>query len=254
VKLAHAVYASLLVCSSAAACELPALVAIPETIPADVTGLLRDVRRYSDSIIEYTNCIKAELAAAGGDGAPAFQRAVLVQRNNHAVAEHKAVTDLYAERVGPLENLRLAEYLDAESRDCLLGSTIIKTGVVNDGAVIFFLRGGQAFLNVLEATCPGLERDGSFFVGAQAATIGGISPGARGAIGPAGPGSRGAPLATRVCDQDQIFPYQEGSARRVSSCGLGRFFPISEEQALQILTPRPGSAAASGEADARDAP
>lgn len=232
-KLAHLAYALLLVCSNAAACELPALVAIPEKIAADVTGLLLDVRRYSDSIIEYTACVQAELAAAGGDAAPALQRSVLILRNNHAVAEHKVITDLYAERVGPLENLRLAEYLGADSKDCLNGSTVEKTGVVNDGAVIFFLRSKQAYLNVLEEACAGLARDGQFLVGPQRA---------------------GSDYVTRVCDEDLIFPFTEGSGRRVLGCDLGRFFPISEEQALQILTLRGGSAAAPNEADARGAP
>jgi hypothetical protein len=243
------------VCSSGTACELPALPAIPDKIGDDVASVLLDVRRYSDAMIEYTDCLKAELAAAGGAEAPALHKSVLIQRNNHAVAEHKALTDLYAERVGPLENLRLAEYVAADSKDCLLGSSVVKTGVVNDGAVIFFARNKQAYLNVLPATCPGLEREGQFFVGNQPATGGGLSPVARGAISPNG-GARGldTPLTNRVCDQDRIFPYKEDSGRRAISCGLGRFFPISEQQALQILTPPGGPAAAPSEAAARSVP
>jgi hypothetical protein len=220
-KVAHFVYAFLLACSSAAACEWPPLAAIPDVIPEDVTGLLLDVRRYSDSLIEFTDCVQAELAAAGGDAAPKIQRSVLIWRNNRAIAELKAVTDLYAERVGPLVNLQLAEYLGGESRDCLIRSWIHKTGVVNDGAVIFFVRNQQAYLNVLEATCVGLERQGDFVPAPQRATTGVVG-------------------STRVCDIDQIFPYREESTRREVGCGLGRFFLISEEQALQILTPQRG--------------
>jgi hypothetical protein len=231
-------YALLLVCSNGTACELPALAAIPEKIGDDVTSVLRDVRRYSDGMVEYTDCLKAELAAGGGSEAPVLLRSVLALRNNNAVAEHKALTALYAERVGPLENLRLAEYVAADSKDCLLGSSLVKTGVVNDGAVIFFARNKQAYLNVLPATCAGLERDGQFYVGNQPATSGGLD----------------TPLSKRVCDQDDIFPYREDSGRRVISCGLGRFFPISEEQALQILTLRGDPAAAPSEADARGVP
>jgi hypothetical protein len=86
-KSAYLAYALLLVCSDAAACELPALAAIPEKMGDDVASVLRDVRRYSDSMIEYTACVQAELAAAGGDAALAFQRSVLIRRNNDAVAE-----------------------------------------------------------------------------------------------------------------------------------------------------------------------
>jgi hypothetical protein len=68
-------------------------------------------------------------------------------------------------------------------------------------------------------------------------------------------GARGTatPLSRRVCDQDHIVPYAEGTSRRVVSCDLGRFFPVSEEQALQILTALGGSAATASEADASDA-
>lgn len=229
------VYALLFLSSSAAACELPKLPVIPATIGDDVASVLRDTRRYSDELVAYTECIKGELAAAGGQAAPASLRALLVARNNQAVAEHKTVTDLYTARVGPLANLRLAEYVPGEGRDCLLGSAIVRTGVVNDGAVVFFLRGDQAYLNVLPAACPGLESDGGFAVADQPATSN------------LGRGFQ-TPLASRVCDQDRIFPYKEGAARRVVGCPLGRFYAVEEEQALQILAalgraPAPSDAA-----------
>jgi hypothetical protein len=249
-------WALLLLSSRAAACEQPALALIPEKIGDDVAKVLLDVRRYSDSIIEYTACIRAELETAGSDAAPPLLRAALVARNNHAVDEHKAVTALYAERVGPLENLRLAEYLDGESRDCLFGSSVVKTGVVNEGAVLFFLRGEQAYLNVLEAACPELVEEGSFFVGNQAATGVGGSPAARGVINPGLGAPRGidTPLSQRVCDHDRIFPFREGSARRVSACSLGRFFPVTEEEAFEILSIFDGSAEPSPAAAAGDTP
>ncbi len=231
-RLVHFAYALLLACSSAAACELPPLAAIPKKIPEDVAPLLLDVRGYSDSMLEFIACVRAELTAAGGDAAPELQRSVLIWRNNQAVAEHKAVTDLYAARVGPLVNLGLAEYLGGESRDCLIRSWIQRTGVVNDGAVIFFVQNEQAYLNVLETTCAGLERDGDFIAAPQRATTGVVG-------------------STRVCDIDRIFPYKEDSERREVGCGLGRFFLISEQQALQILNPQDGTDAPSSEADAR---
>jgi hypothetical protein len=236
---AHFAYVLLLVCSSGAACELPALPAIPEEVGDDLARVLIDVRRYADSMIEYTGCLKAELAAAGGDAAPQFQRSALIVRNNQAVEEHKTVIDLYAKRVGPLENLRLAEYVGADSRDCLLGSSIVKTGVVSGSAVIFFSFNKKAYLNLLRATCPELEREGAFLVGISRATGSGTNPATRGAISPNGIGPTGqTPLATRVCEQDRIFPGREDFARRVIGCALGRFFALSEEQALEILAPR----------------
>jgi hypothetical protein len=236
---AHFAYVLLLVCSSGAACELPALPAIPEDVGDDVARVLIDVRRYADSMIEYTACLRTELAAAGGDTAPLFQRSALILRNNHAVEEHKAVIDLYAKRVGPLENLRLAEYVGADSRDCLLGSAIMKTGVVNGSAVIFFSFNKKAYLNLLKATCPELEHEGAFLVGISRSNGNGTNPAMRGAISPNGVGPMvQTQLVRRVCEQDRIFPGREDFAHRVIGCALGRFFALSEEQALQIIARR----------------
>ena len=233
----------LFVCSSVAACDLPALASVPEKTD-DTASVMRDVRRYSDSIAEYTACLREELEDAGGDEAPPLVRSILVTRNNHAVDEHKAVTELYAKRVGPLANLRLAHYLDGDSRDCLFGDSVVGTGVLSDAAVVFFLRGAQAFLNLLPATCPELERNGSFLVG-NTATGTVVSPGARGVINPGFGGARGidTPLSNRVCDQNDIFPYRDGAAaRRVFSCPLGRFYAIPEDEARQLLgAPRPAA-------------
>jgi hypothetical protein len=52
----------------------------------------------------------------------------------------------------------------------------------------------------------------------------------------------------RVCDDDRVFPFREGSARKVVGCELGRLYPISEAQGVQILT-----ALASKEASADEA-
>lgn len=224
------------VCSSASACDLPAMVPIPANVD-DVAAVTRDVRRYSDAIIEYMACLRTELETAGGESAPPSVRSILVARNNYAVDEHKAVTDLYSTRVGPPAHLRLAEYLDAESRDCLFGDSVVGTGVVSDAAVVFFLRGSQAYLNLLPAVCPELERHGSFLVG-NTATGTVVSPGARGVINPGFGGASGidTPLSNRVCDQNEIFPYADGApARRVFSCPLGRFYSLSEDEARQIL-------------------
>lgn len=230
-------YASLLACSCATACELPKLPAIPEKIGGDAPRVLIEVRRYADSMIEYTSCLRAELAVAGGDAAPAHLRAALILRNNQAVDEHKAILDLYAERVGPRENLRLAEYAGGESRDCLLGSSILKTGVVNGSAVVFFSYNKKAYLNLLKTTCPGLEGEGAFFAGISQSSVGGANPATRGVISPNLAPPVGTPLVSRVCEQDRIFPGRAETGRRVLGCPLGRFIAVSEQQALQMLAP-----------------
>jgi hypothetical protein len=131
---------------------------------------------------------------------------------------------------------------------------IERTGVVNDGAVIFFLGDRQGYLNVLQATCPGLARAGEFFVGNSSATGTPTSPGARGTINPGGVAGgpvAGAPLSRRVCNHDHIFPYTEGGSRRVVGCNLGLFYGVSEDQALQILTSLAGAPSESAASDAQ---
>jgi len=89
--------------STALACDLPALVAIP---PKDKVGdqaaALRDATKtYFDQMKAYTDCVQAELAAAGGDSAPTLLKTVLIARNNAAVAEADAVRKLYDASLGP---------------------------------------------------------------------------------------------------------------------------------------------------------
>jgi hypothetical protein len=240
-KLARFAYPLLLVCGQAGACDLPTLASIPAEVNDDVASVLLDVRRYSDSMVEYNECLKAELGSAGGDAAPALVRSIIITRNNYAAAEHKAVMDLYAQRVGPLANLRLAEYLDGESRDCVLGDSVVRTGVVSDGAVLFFLRGNQAYLNLLTANCPDLEREGDFLIAEP--------PGSTASSGILESPVFGTPLVSRICDRDGIFPYVARSTRRVPSCPLGRFYAISADEAQQLLaSPGPSNDAAAAEA------
>jgi hypothetical protein len=83
------------------ACDLPALVAIPAKGDVGDKGpqVSAEVAAYVESLRTYTACVQAELAAAGGDSAPPIIKAVLVQRNNLAVAEGQAVMKQYNESI-----------------------------------------------------------------------------------------------------------------------------------------------------------
>ena len=88
--------------STALACEMPPLVAIP---PKDKVGdqapAIRDATKiYFEAMKAYTDCVQAELTAAGGNSAPTLMKAVLVARNNAAVAEADAVKKLFEANVG----------------------------------------------------------------------------------------------------------------------------------------------------------
>jgi hypothetical protein len=88
---------------SASACEMPPLAAVPAA--KDVGGkqkdILADVQRYHDAMTAYTDCLKKELTAAGGNDAPPLMKTILVTRYNSAVAEVQAVLKAFDENVKP---------------------------------------------------------------------------------------------------------------------------------------------------------
>ena len=81
------------------ACTVPPLVAIPakEQISAKAAQVGAEVSTYFEAMKTYAACIQQELTAAG-DAQPAI-KALLVQRNNVAVAEAQAVQKLYNEHM-----------------------------------------------------------------------------------------------------------------------------------------------------------
>jgi len=93
------------IAGSAVACELPKLVIIP---PKDeVVGKETEIRTaaaaYFTGMQAYTACVQAELVGAGGDSAPPIIKAVLIGRNNAAVAEAEFVMKLFTQNVGGVE-------------------------------------------------------------------------------------------------------------------------------------------------------
>jgi hypothetical protein len=209
--------------AAAAACELPALMVIPSagTVDDFAGRRIAEMQRYVTGIREYTACVQAELAAAGGDAAPEPLRSTLIRRNNAAVAEAKAVMDLFGERVAPVKDLYLAELISGEGAECIPTSRLETTSVVSDMAVLFMERGGRSHLNVLEASCRDLERYGEFEVrrnmmGSRLSGLGGIE-------------------ANTLCSREFIFPIEFDTREQREGCGLGRFFEVSEEQAAALI-------------------
>jgi hypothetical protein len=85
------------------ACELPPLAAVPvgKDVVGKQKGILEQVQRYHTAMAAYTDCIKQELTAAGGDDAPPLTKMLLVNRYNSAVAEVQAVLKMFDENVKP---------------------------------------------------------------------------------------------------------------------------------------------------------
>jgi hypothetical protein len=92
------------VAGAAGACEIPKLVVIPakENAVGKEDSLRTAFLQYRQGMEAYTQCVQAELTAAGGDKAPAPIKAGLVLRNNTAVAEVQAMDKLFNTNVGAL--------------------------------------------------------------------------------------------------------------------------------------------------------
>jgi hypothetical protein len=219
------------------ACDLPPLVAIPAAgnVGEQSAPLIVAVQRYVEGMRGYTACIKADLVAAGGDTAPESLRNQLTVRNNGAVAEARAVLASFGERVTPAENLYLAEFIAGEGEECIQTSPLESTAVVNDIAVLFVERSGQAYLNVLETSCENLERSAQFEIVRNVA----------------GTGNAGLSRAVRLCAKEFIEPYKfEISSVLHRQCPIGRFFELTEEQTGRLLARRDANRSATAEAAA----
>ena len=197
---------------------------------------IAQMQRYVTGIREYTACVQAELAAAGGDAAPESTRSVLIGRNNAAVAEARAVMDLFGERVARVEDLYLAEFITAEGDECIPTERLEMTSVVNDMAVLFIQRGGRTHLNVLEASCRDLVRYGEFevrrdLIGSRLNGLGNIE-------------------TNSLCSREFIYPFLV-TRRSAEGCGLGRFFDVTKEQAAKLIEVGTANRAAAAEQPAQ---
>ena len=81
--------------ATALACDLPALVDIPQDTKSHEQEVRTSVQAYFDQMKVYTACVQQQLTDAGGDGAPQLTKSVLVARNNAAVAEVEAVMKIF---------------------------------------------------------------------------------------------------------------------------------------------------------------
>jgi hypothetical protein len=90
------------VAGAAGACEMPKLVLIPakENAAGKEESLRTAFTQYRQGMEAYTQCVQAELTAAGGDKAPASLKTALIARNNAAVAEVQAVDKIFNMNVG----------------------------------------------------------------------------------------------------------------------------------------------------------
>ena len=98
------------------------------------------------------------------------------------------------------------EALDREPVRCIAPSRIDRTEVIDERTVIFHMRGSDTYLNRLSYACPRLVREKRFSYDIR---------------------------TNRLCNVDVIYVLEwwGRSLRRGPGCGLGMFYPITEEEA-----------------------
>lgn len=95
---------------------------------------------------------------------------------------------------------------DREGERCLSTRSIRDTDILSDRTILFEMRGNEYYLNNLSYECRGLRRAGSFSYQTRAG---------------------------RLCNVDTIRVIEQigGSIREGIGCGLGLFYPITEDEA-----------------------
>lgn len=101
------------------------------------------------------------------------------------------------------------DVLDRTPADCVMVSRIRRTRIVDDKTILFYMRGGRVYQNILERECPRLEREGRFMYEIR---------------------------GYRLCDIDTISVLDRIGVGfgRGFTCRLGEFHPISTEEAEEI--------------------
>ena len=189
----------------ALACGMPSLIQIPlEEDPSVSRTLVQlEMIRYIGAMSSYVNCLQEDHQTASAAGAPELHLSLLATRNNHGVAELRAMQQLYVAAVGPIEELA-----EIEREECIDGGAGWRDMILDDQTIIFYTRGGEAYLNVLAESCPILRANNSSLDYAM---------------------TRAARFVDNLCSgnplSDSTTPV---TARR---CLLGSFYPITEDEA-----------------------
>ena len=109
--------------------------------------------------------------------------------------------------------------LDRTPESCVLLNRVDRNVAANDRQVVFFMKGGKNYINVLDQSCPALKA-GDYRLVFQYRTA--------------------SAKTTRLCDYDG-FTVEKQTSR--VGCSLGKFIPITPEEAA-ALTAKPAAAPA----------
>lgn len=117
-----------------------------------------------------------------------------------------AMTAMAQDDAADADAAATADDIDREGERCISVSRLRTTYVVDDRTVLFYMRGGDIYRNVLRYDCPRLKRENRFSYRVT---------------------------ANRLCNVDTITVIEGfgSSLGRGVSCGLGKFYGISEGEA-----------------------
>ena len=104
------------------------------------------------------------------------------------------------------ETIGAFEVFDREPVRCIMPSRIDRTEIIDARTVVFHMRGSDTYVNRLTRDCPSLVREKRFSYDVR---------------------------TNQLCSVDSIYVLEwwGSSLNRGPSCGLGQFFPITEEEA-----------------------
>jgi predicted methyltransferase len=115
--------------------------------------------------------------------------------------------------------------LDRTPTDCIIISRVDRNVAASNSQVVFFMKGGTYYLNVLDGACQALSKGDEYLVFQYR--------------------TRSARL-TRLCDSDG-FTVERQTSR--IGCALGQFFPITAEEAAALTAKAGATPAASKSAN-----
>jgi hypothetical protein len=106
------------------------------------------------------------------------------------------------------------EEVDEDARACISSRTLRQTVIIDDRTILFYASGNKAYINTLPRACRGLKREGRFSY--------------RTSVG-------------QICDIDSISVLNSfaGGLQEGINCRLGKFIPISHEDADALRDPPP---------------
>jgi hypothetical protein len=121
-----------------------------------------------------------------------------------------AMGPVEAQRDEPEAVLEVDLIPDRTPEKCLFSNRISGTAVVDDRTVLFYLRSGEVYQNILPRDCPRLKRNDRFMY---------------------------ETFSNRLCSTDMITVLERFGSNfdRGATCRLGEYYPLSESEAEELL-------------------